>query len=77
MKHVVWEIDLDAETPREAAEKAFRIMQRPGTSATVFDVTDAAGDTCRVDLMEEEENGFTSPNQEAKRAPVPAGLCGT
>ena len=55
--HVTWEIDLDAATPREAAEKAFAIMQQPGTTATVFDVTDPAGDTHRVDLMEGEEDG--------------------
>ena len=57
MHHVTWEIDLDAGTPREAAEEAFAIMQRPGTTATVFDVTDEAGATHRVDLMEGEEDG--------------------
>ena len=63
MHHVTWEIDLDAGTPREAAEKAFAIMQRPGTTATVFDVTDETGATHRVDLMEGEEDGSPSPNQ--------------
>ena len=63
MKHIVWEIDLHAETPREAAEEAFRIMQRPDTMATVFDVTDETGNTYRVDLMEGEEDERSPPYQ--------------
>ena len=63
MKHVTWEIDVDADTPREAVEEAFRIMQRPDTTATVFDVTDETGDTHRVDLMEGEEDECTPPYQ--------------
>ena len=60
---VSWEIDLDAATPREAAEEALRIMQRPDTMATVFDVTDPAGNTHRVDLMEGEEDERSPPYQ--------------
>ena len=33
-----WEIDLVAESPQEAAEKARRCQTRAGTQATVFDV---------------------------------------
>lgn len=53
---VEWSIDLEAETPREAAEMAFQIMQKPGTTATVFDVAefDSDGEAVRVDLMVEE-----------------------
>jgi hypothetical protein len=36
---VVWEFDVDdVANPREAAEVAFETVQRPGTSANVFDV---------------------------------------
>ena len=35
---VRWEIDLVAENPLEAAEKARRCQTRAGTLATVFDV---------------------------------------
>lgn len=49
---VTWEMeDLDAETPREAAEIALKIQRDPTSMATVFDVTDAeTGETVRVDL---------------------------
>lgn len=49
--HVVWEIDVVATSPEDAAEEAFKHMQRPGTTAVVFDVTDDNGRTTRVDLM--------------------------
>jgi hypothetical protein len=39
MEHVVrWEITVEADTPREAAEKARASQLRPDTTATVFDV---------------------------------------
>jgi hypothetical protein len=46
---VVWEIDIDATSPQEAAEFAAK-MQRE--SDGVFDVTDEKGKTTRVDLAE-------------------------
>lgn len=49
--HVQWEIDLSAQTPRQAAEKAACIQRE---SDGVFDVTDEKGETTRVDLAEEE-----------------------
>lgn len=48
--HVLWEIDLDADSPREAAELALSIMLDSESTATTFDVTDEAGETTRVDL---------------------------
>lgn len=33
---VIWEIDLDAESPREAAELALKIHRDPDSIATVF-----------------------------------------
>ncbi|MBL7077101.1 MAG: hypothetical protein ISS31_06495 [Kiritimatiellae bacterium] len=52
MMHVTWEIDLDAGSPREAAERALEIMQRPDSTATVFTVDDR-GEQHTIDLMEE------------------------
>ena len=46
---VVWEIDVDADDPVEAAKQA-RKLQEPGTSALVFDVVGKKGKKTRVDL---------------------------
>jgi len=35
---VSWEIDVEADSPREAAEKALEIQKRPDSTATVFRV---------------------------------------
>jgi hypothetical protein len=53
---VTWEIDIEAETPIEAAQKALEIQRRPGSIANVFDVTDEAGEKTRVDLEELKED---------------------
>jgi hypothetical protein len=51
---VIWEIDIDAEGPKEAAEQARAIQLTPGMSATVFDVwAYVAGKMHRIDLVEE------------------------
>ena len=52
--HVLWEIDLDADSPQEAAELALSIMLDSESTATTFDVTDEAGETTRVDLEDTE-----------------------
>ena len=49
---VKWEIDIEAESPEEAASRAL-IIQRdndPENAATVFDVSEMDGPTVRVDL---------------------------
>lgn len=55
MYHIQWEIDLDANSPREAAERAMRLLRLPFTTATVFDVIehDSDGESVRIDLEEE------------------------
>ena len=54
---VVWEIDVSAGSPREAAEKAREIMMDPDSSATVFSVTKHdTGNTETIDLEYTEEN---------------------
>ena len=52
---VQWEIDIEgADSPEDAARQAFAYIQRPGTSANVFDVIehDSNGEAIRVDLDE-------------------------
>jgi hypothetical protein len=51
--HVVWEIDIYAQSPREAAKEAQAIQQDKDTMATVFDVTEEdSGKAVRIDLAE-------------------------
>jgi len=40
---VTWEIEVNASSPKVAAKQAFRIMQKPGTTATVFLVKEFDG----------------------------------
>jgi hypothetical protein len=54
---VVWEIDLHAGTPREAAKMAVEIQQEPDSIAHVFTVIDRQGQTVNVDLDEEKSRG--------------------
>jgi hypothetical protein len=51
---VIWEIDIEAEGPKEAAQRARAIQLTPGMSATVFDVwAHTAGKMHRIDLVEQ------------------------
>ena len=51
---VIWEIEIDAEGPKEAAQQARVIQLTPGMSATVFDVWEhMAGKMHRIDLIEQ------------------------
>jgi hypothetical protein len=51
---VIWEIDIEAETPMEAAQEARVIQLTPGMSATVFDVwAQVVGKMHRIDLVEQ------------------------
>jgi hypothetical protein len=56
--HLTWEIDIDASSPREAAEKALAIQRDQGSIATVFDVVDEGGDSVRIDLEESSEDAL-------------------
>ena len=62
---VIWQIDLDAEAPREAAERAAEILRRLDVrdecSASVFDVYERRSSVVRrtgmrIDLSNETEN---------------------
>ncbi len=48
----MWEIEIDAETPIEAAKKALEYQRDPFGQATVFDVFDEDGEVTRVDLLD-------------------------
>jgi hypothetical protein len=51
---VIWEIEIDADSAKEAAQEARAVQLTPGMSATVFDVwAHAAGKMHRIDLVEE------------------------
>jgi hypothetical protein len=51
---VIWEIDIDAEGPKEAVQQARAIQLTPGMSATVFDAwAYVTGKMHRIDLVEE------------------------
>lgn len=51
---VTWEMDICAETPREAAEKAWGHMRAQGSTANVFEVIDANGAGTIIDLEEQQ-----------------------
>ena len=57
MMRVRWEIDIDAESPVDAARHALAIQRRADSIATVFTVVDAHGQTTTVDLDEEDAKG--------------------
>lgn len=54
---VTWEIDIEAASPREAAEKALEIQRNPESAATVFTVMvrDEDTDSYQIDLSDEED----------------------
>lgn len=55
---VQYEIDVDADTPREAAEAAEWLMRAPDAMRPVLDVTEHDGsDTIRVDLADPDDEG--------------------
>lgn len=56
--HVTWEIDVDIEddSHEAAAREALRLVQKPGTTANVFDVIrEDDADIVRIDLQEIDE----------------------
>lgn len=59
MKRVVWEIDVEADSAQEAADKALAIQRNPDSCATVFDVKDRDGKIVRVDAADRVTNGQT------------------
>jgi hypothetical protein len=52
---VTWEIEMEAETPREAAQRALDIMRDPESIGTVFKVCDAKHEHV-IDLLDEDDD---------------------
>nr|BEK71334.1 hypothetical protein KPHV_85610 [Kitasatospora purpeofusca] len=52
---VTWEMEIDATSPRSAAEKAWAAQRRRGSIANVFTVEAPDGTRVRVDLEEDAE----------------------
>ena len=51
---MIWEIEIEADGPKEAAQEARIIQLTPGMSATVFNVwAHVAGKMHKIDLVEE------------------------
>ena len=51
---VIWEMDIYADSPWEAAEKAWDYMRHPFSTANVFTVIDKNGVETIIDLLEEQ-----------------------
>jgi hypothetical protein len=51
---VSWDIDIEADSPKEAAQKARRIQRDLDSIATIFSVRDPRGEVTSVDLEDEE-----------------------
>lgn len=60
---VTWIIDLDADSPQEAARQALAIHRDPHSLATIFDVTNPQGDSVLVDA--EQLPDPATPNEPA------------
>jgi len=48
---VEWKIDIEAESPLDAARKALETQRDPASIALVFDITDEEGHWSLVDLL--------------------------
>jgi len=57
MMRVRWEIDIDADSPVDAARQALAIQRRTDSVATVFTVVESCGRTTTVDLDEADAKG--------------------
>lgn len=49
---VRWEIDIEANTPEQAAVLALAIQRDPSSIATVFDVKDSRGVSIEIDTLQ-------------------------
>lgn len=49
---IVWEINIDAESPEAAARQALAIQRDPDSIATVFSVIGEDGEPHHIDLAE-------------------------
>jgi len=59
--YIEWSIDLEADSPRDAARKALEIMRDPRAIATCFKVYDEDGNPVDVDLETEDQPQGVAP----------------
>lgn len=52
--HVVWEIDLKADSPEDAARQALEIQRDPFSTSTVFKIYSGGKEPTYVDLEDSE-----------------------
>lgn len=60
---VTWEMDIDADTPEDAARQAWAYMRQRGSEATVFTVTAAGAGPVEVDLCELVPGCYHAPDE--------------
>lgn len=61
---VTWVIDVDADTPEDAARKAREYQIDPDSTANVFDVVNREipeAKPVRIDLQDLDQSGFNDP----------------
>jgi len=58
---VEWVIEVDADTPEDAARRALEMMQDPQSTANVFNVMDKDGIQVEIDLEHLNENNNGAP----------------
>lgn len=49
---VVWRIEIDAKSAKQAAQEALRIQRDGGSTATVFEVTPKTGNNRKMSLID-------------------------
>jgi hypothetical protein len=73
---VAYEIQLDAGSPEEAAEKLARHLEHDGYAARgVYDVTDSAGVLTQIDLSLDEDDEPAEPEDECGDVPYQGRRC--
>lgn len=75
--HVSWEIEIDAENPRDAAKQALAIQRDPHSLATVFQVLefDTEQDAVTIDLQDATVECFDCGLEFASDEPSLPALC--
>lgn len=53
---ITWDIEIDADSPREAALKALEIQRDPNSTATVFSVYTEGGDFVQIDTLADDDS---------------------
>ena len=67
---VTWNIDIEADSPKKAAEDALRIHRDPDSIATVFKVCDEKGESWDVDLSNTDLHWKDSPHLQTQNGEV-------